>query len=591
MFHSIVFNHVFLPSLMASLVVLLILFTKLILKKQLTGEWHYYIWFLLLLKLLIPYNIQTNLSLYNHINIPILNTTQNTLSKYNISNAKIIDSTSFNNFNPNSEISKIQEPIIKSKNNVNLTPISVLSIIWATGALSILIYVLIINIKSYSSLKRNPLYKNKRLEKLLEQCKYKMKLKSAIAIYTTTKFPTVPSLWGILKPKIIIPISLESRLTDENLKYIIFHELSHYKRKDNLINLLITTLKIINWFNPLIWYGFYIMSEDCEIACDTMVLRHINSEESPKYGNTLISLYKLTSLQRDLLGITTLFKNKSHIKRRINMIALFKKKSTIWSIVIIIFIILVGTFAITGEKNQKTSDSSANVTKKSIASATENNVNKSSQNTTNNSQENDIAKATEGNSSNSNNTNNTNTDIKTGRTTTTSTNQSASKSNTNNANKTTNTNSPPQQSKPVQKSQSQPAQTTPVKEEVRQPVSASPQKYVNTTLGLSINFPSYWQGKYKVSENSDGLTVIFKSTSHPEEGGILFLIIKKSQYDNGEALDTISGAKKYITAKGVDYVIGGPTDIGFPPDNPEYSTYKQLTNQRSSVINTIQNIN
>lgn len=589
MFYSIVYNHVFLPSLMAGLVVLLILFTKLALKKQLTGEWHYYIWFLLLLKLLIPYNIQTDLSIYNYINIPVLNTTQNILPKYTTDNVKIIDSTSFDDFKPSSEISGIQETIIKSKNNIHLTLMSILSIIWITGATSILIYVLIINIRSYRILKRNPLYRNKRLEEILEQCKYEIKIKLAIAIYTTAKFPTVPSLWGILKPKIIIPISLEDRLTDEALKYIIFHELSHYKRKDNIINLLITALKIINWFNPLIWYGFYIMSEDCEIACDTMVLRHINNKEKPKYGNTLIYLYKLTSSQKDLLGITTFFKNKSHIKRRINMIALFKKKSAVWSIVVIVFIILVGAFVIT--VGRKTNEASANSTKRSVVSASENNANKSSQsnNDTNNVDENNTAKSNENNSVNSDNTNNTN-----AANTAHDTIPAAANANSSTASQSTTS---PQQPKPAQLEAEQhpevqhSQQAAPAKP-VQQPTATSPQKYVSKNLGFSLTFPASWQGKYTIAEDNNGLAVIFKPTNHPAEGGgMLFTVAKKTPELYEGMLDTISGAKRSFTANGVDFVIGGPTDIGFPPDNPEYSTYKQLSSERSSVINTIQSIN
>ena len=41
----------------------------------------------------------------------------------------------------------------------------------------------------------------------------------------------------------------------------------------------------------------------------------------------------------------------------------------------------------------------------------------------------------------------------------------------------------------------------------------------------------------------------------------------------------------------VDFVIGGPTDVGFPPENPEYSSYKKLVSELSSVSFTIKSIN
>lgn len=233
------------------------------------------------------------------------------------------------------------------------------------------------------------------------------------------------------------------------------------------------------------------------------------------------------------------------------MIKIFKKKSVIWSIVGILLIILVGAFVITDNKN--TNKVADNSNKKSANSIAESNSNNSS-----NTKANDSVKA------NANNT-------------TSSQVQSESQATT-----------PQQQSKPVQQTQTKPAQTTP--KTTDQSSTAASRKYINSKLGLSITFPASWHGKYTIKENSDGLAVIFKPSNNSSQGDRLFTIAKKGpEIEN--MLDTISGAQRYITAKGVTYVIGGPTDIGFPPDNPEYSTYKQLASECSSVVNTIKSIN
>ena len=70
---------------------------------------------------------------------------------------------------------------------------------------------------------------------------------------------------------------------------------------------------------------------------------------------------------------------------------------------------------------------------------------------------------------------------------------------------------------------------------------------------------------------------------------MLFEIIKKSHTFNEGMSDGIG--KRYITSKGVTYIIGGPMDIGFPPDNPEYANYRKLASELSSVVLTIKNIN
>ena len=263
------------------------------------------------------------------------------------------------------------------------------------------------------------------------------------------------------------------------------------------------------------------------------------------------------------------------------MIALFKKKSAVWSIVVIVFIILVGTFVVT--VGRKTNEASANSTKKSVASASENNANKSSQsnNETNN--------ANENNSVNSADTNNTNAAANTAHDTT----PAAANANSSTASQSTTS---PQQPKPAQleaeQQEVQHSQPAAPAKPVQQPTATSPQKYVSKNLGFSLTFPASWQGKYTIAEDNNGLAVIFKPTNHPAEGGgMLFTVAKKTPELYEGMLDTISGAKRSFTANGVDFVIGGPTDIGFPPDNPEYSTYKQLSSERSSVINTIQSVN
>ncbi|UZW14479.1 hypothetical protein OSC52_01145 [Clostridium pasteurianum] len=63
-------------------------------------------------------------------------------------------------------------------------------------------------------------------------------------------------------------------------------------------------------------------------------------------------------------------------------------------------------------------------------------------------------------------------------------------------------------------------------------------------------------------KNENGLNVYFYSANNPKQAGVgrLFTIVKKA------------------------------SDVAFPPDNPEYSLYRQLANERSSVINSIKGI-
>ena len=76
------------------------------------------------------------------------------------------------------------------------------------------------------------------------------------------------------------------------MKHIFLHELAHYKRNDVIISCVTTILQIIHWFNPIIWFAFYRMRIDRELACDEMTLNRIGAAQSKSYGQTIISLLR-----------------------------------------------------------------------------------------------------------------------------------------------------------------------------------------------------------------------------------------------------------------------------------------------------------
>jgi bla regulator protein BlaR1 len=135
------------------------------------------------------------------------------------------------------------------------------------------------------------------------------------------------------------------QLSDSEIKYIFLHELSHYKRKDIAINWILALLQIIYFFNPLIWYAFYKVHEDCEISCDAAALQYVKEEEYQSYGNTVIKLIKLLSESNFIPATAGIWKNKSSYKRRIIMISKFKKSkwtSTLFSIILILSVAFIG---------------------------------------------------------------------------------------------------------------------------------------------------------------------------------------------------------------------------------------------------------
>lgn len=341
-------------SIKGSLLIVSILLIKLLLKNRLGARWHYSIWFLLLIRLIIPSAPQSKISIFNlfiHKNIIskkyIKYNPNEIISWFNgeISNSNLLQ---------NSGAVEAKEPFVKyislfMEKNIYFKLVS----IWCIVAVLLLIFTIIVNVKFASKLKRNSFNVNHEISGILENCKYKMGIGISIPIIQTSAIKA-PALYGFINPRLLLPMNIEKQVDKNELQYIIFHELSHLKRKDILVFWIMTLLKIIYWFNPIIWYGLYQMRQDCEISCDALALSYIDCDDCKEYGETIIHLVQNNTKSMNHFRVAGILGSKSQLKRRIKMITLFKKNAYKLSLVSIAIMILMGGMFLTNAKEKTT---------------------------------------------------------------------------------------------------------------------------------------------------------------------------------------------------------------------------------------------
>ena len=105
-----------------------------------------------------------------------------------------------------------------------------------------------------------------------------------------------PIIVGLLKPCIYLPIHLISDYNESDMRYMLLHELQHYKHHDAIGSFLMNLAGVVYWFNPLVWYALKEMCNDREVACDTSVLKMLEEDAYEDYGNTLINFAEKVSL-------------------------------------------------------------------------------------------------------------------------------------------------------------------------------------------------------------------------------------------------------------------------------------------------------
>jgi len=93
-----------------------------------------------------------------------------------------------------------------------------------------------------------------------------------------------PFVFGILKPRIILPVDFPS----ESRALVLRHERAHIARRDHIAKPALFIVLSLHWFNPLAWLAYRFYCEDMEASCDERAIRSMNREQIAAYGETLL---------------------------------------------------------------------------------------------------------------------------------------------------------------------------------------------------------------------------------------------------------------------------------------------------------------
>jgi ankyrin repeat protein/beta-lactamase regulating signal transducer with metallopeptidase domain len=87
----------------------------------------------------------------------------------------------------------------------------------------------------------------------------------------------VPTLIGWVRPTILLPASVLTGLTPDQLEAVLVHELAHVRRFDYLFNLLQSILETILFYHPAVWWIGRRLREERENCCDDISLEVVRN--------------------------------------------------------------------------------------------------------------------------------------------------------------------------------------------------------------------------------------------------------------------------------------------------------------------------
>lgn len=336
-------------SISGTLLIFILILCNPLIKNKISKSWQYYIWLIVIARLLLPFTLETNLvgNVFQQIDNVIPQSEMIESPKQNVPDLPTYNESDYQNVNQghmtNTEGPKAIVPVVQI---ILDKVISNALLIWLFVAAMLLIRKITIYQSFVKYIKAGRVEVSdikhwERLGKLVEQ----EGIKRAVLIYTNPLISS-PLLIGFFRPCIMLPTI---KLSDSDFDYTILHELTHYKRRDMFYKWLVQITICVHWFNPAVRLMGREISKACELSCDETVIKGLTEKEKHAYGDTLIEAIKTGGHYENALASVTLTESVELLKERLDAIMKFKKKSK-WGICIslLLTVVLVCGFTFSG---------------------------------------------------------------------------------------------------------------------------------------------------------------------------------------------------------------------------------------------------
>lgn len=166
-------------------------------------------------------------------------------------------------------------------------------------------------------IKEGPLVES--LRSLAKQWSMKM-----VPVLAEAEHIVVPTVVGLIRPLILLPASVVSGLTPDELELILAHELAHVRRYDMWVNLLQRLAEAVLFFNPALWYLSRQISGLREFCCDDLTCREeaaSDFERKVRYATALLRVVELSkpnlAANPELTSLAANGHSPSEVRRRV----------------------------------------------------------------------------------------------------------------------------------------------------------------------------------------------------------------------------------------------------------------------------------
>lgn len=318
----------------ASVIILVIIICRSVLLNRFPKKVFLVLWFVALIRLLVPYSLPSVTSIYSLAGQFITDKPESLVNQDSKEqeNGKTTDGTIGNTIRKYTE------------NFIGTDSFRILKFIWIAGIIVCASVFITAYIVCYKRFCISLPVKNPVAEEWLKA--HKSARNISIRQSSLVKSPLS---YGILHPVILMPETTDWENTG-NIQYILEHEFIHIKRFDAVIKLLLITAVSLHWFNPFVWVMYIFLNRDIELACDETVIKHFGRKSKKDYAMLLISMEER---KNTTIPLGSNF-NRNAAEERITAIMKIKRTSEITYIMAVLLVAsIISVFAVSGVSTGK----------------------------------------------------------------------------------------------------------------------------------------------------------------------------------------------------------------------------------------------
>ena len=315
-------------SFSGALLILALVCGERFLKHKISRQWQYYIWLIVILRLLLPFGPETNLmgKTYQAVDEAITQNTSlsETQRPVNAPGNILPPAVGLEPDNENTDSPVEELATAHPLKDITSLLINHIWLIWLMVALGMLIRKVTIyqGFIRYINAGLAPVSDIEILDRLSIVAE-RVGIKKPIELCINPLISS-PLLIGFFHPCIVLP-SVD--ISEKDFQYIVLHELTHYKRRDMFYKWLVQITVCLHWFNPFVHLMSREITKACEFSCDEAVLAKMGYGNAQEYGKTLLDAMAAVGRYKENLGAVTLSENKQLLKERLGAIMKFKEQS------------------------------------------------------------------------------------------------------------------------------------------------------------------------------------------------------------------------------------------------------------------------